>query len=732
MWGRRKSEEEVKAKAGLQPRPAALRGVESLLRPAEWERLDDAERTRLLAPFSAVDVSSAGDVAAQGGQATDATLQDWVAQLVSVCFQPQAAGVIRAWLDDGAPDAHLYIGGQQGLGRTSLAASLARRAMAQRPVPPEYCYVPDLAAIGTPRVLAVAKGTGAAFTGQLSGALRFLAGMWDAEDDDSDGGDSDGENSADDRASARATAPSTPRQRRLAAIAQVFAVVAKVTPASAQAYLDGLRRQLEEVATGDDGLPFDGDSIPVAHVTPVADDFTETPSIKAAGEGLGAPVVVATLASSDLTDALLRANGGALVLQAVELLDSSTWGALATALKSRTLPLKSGWPALPLDVRVLVVGSSGAYQALDNNTEDFRRIFRTEVWCNWDTAWTRDAEATYATLAGGVAQRHELPAFAPGGVSRLVEEAARRSEGLQRTRLTTSLLTVHDLALESARMARTAGAAQTTGEHVVAAISRRRVLQSSSAQRVREAVLSGQELTPTSGAAVGQINGLGIYEVHPSEGTFAVPMRISAIVSASEDARLLDIEREAEQADAEHVRGMMTMEGYLANRYGQTRPLSVAVRIRFEQQHGGTGGDSASAAELFAILSALSRVPVLRSLAVTGAVGQYGEIQPIGGVNTKIEGFWDLCRLRWAAGERPEGGYGVVIPAVNTRDLMLRPEVAQSIATEGWFLVYPISSVDEGIPLLLGVSAGVIHERVDQRLQHFYELALKGRTGRNS
>jgi predicted ATP-dependent protease len=171
----------------------------------------------------------------------------------------------------------------------------------------------------------------------------------------------------------------------------------------------------------------------------------------------------------------------------------------------------------------------------------------------------------------------------------------------------------------------------------------------------------------------------------------------------------------------------MTMEGYLANRYGQDRPVSLSARIRFEQQHGGTGGDSASAAELFALLSALAQVPIRRSVAVTGAVGQYGEIQPIGGVNTKIEGFFDLCRARRAAGEQPVGGYGAIIPAVNTRDLMLRPDVAYAIAQEGWFSIWPINWVDEGIPLLMGVPADQIHARVNDRLKRFYELATQSR-----
>ncbi|HEV8192419.1 MAG TPA: S16 family serine protease, partial [Ktedonobacterales bacterium] len=169
------------------------------------------------------------------------------------------------------------------------------------------------------------------------------------------------------------------------------------------------------------------------------------------------------------------------------------------------------------------------------------------------------------------------------------------------------------------------------------------------------------------------------------------------------------------------------MEGYLASTYGQNRPISVAARIRFEQQHGATGGDSASAAELFALLSALAQVPIRSSLAVTGAVGQYGEVQPIGGVNTKIEGFWALCKARHAQGEQPDGGYGVIIPAVNARDLMLRPEIVASILNEGWFRLWTIGTVDEGIPLLMNMSAQEVHNRGDRRLQQFYELAQRNR-----
>jgi predicted ATP-dependent protease len=356
----------------------------------------------------------------------------------------------------------------------------------------------------------------------------------------------------------------------------------------------------------------------------------------------GAPVVSASLAQADLTDVLMRANGGVLVLQAADVADASTWGTLAGALRLGQLTLKAGFPPLPLNVRVVLVGSGDVYNALDSSSEDFGRLFRYEAWCNYDAVWTREVEAAYATLADGVANRHRLPKLDASGVARLIEECARRTDGLNRSRLTTSLLVPHDIAVEAGRLAQSKGLPATTGAEVDGAVARRRALQSVNQQRVLDAIMTGEEITPTTGTAIGQINGLGIYEAHPSEGSFAVPMRISATVSPGRDEKLVDVEAVASAADASHVRGALTAEGYLHYRYAQDRSIRAAIRIRFEQEHGGTGGDSASAASVFALLSALAHVPIRCSLAVTGAIGQYGELQPIGGVNTKIEGFWAL------------------------------------------------------------------------------------------
>ncbi len=714
MWGRRKGQDSVETATQLNSTrtsgaPRALSTLDELLRHAEWEGMTDGERGMLLAPVQGGALPALVENAALPDPDAERLYQDWVAQLVGTRFQPEVAGVVRAWLESGAPDGHLYVGGRSGQGRTSVVASLARKAMASRPVPPDYCYVPDVASLGRHVLLPVPKGTGGDVERALGAAIGQIAQGWDPSDD-----------SGDQPAQGQPAPPTLPQPAmRQRAIAKAFDALGATTPDSARDYLARLRGAFEALAAGDKPLPFGGEDAPVANVIPSADD------LPGAAPGTGAPVVVASLAQTELADALLRANGGVLVLQATDLMDSSTWNSLATALRARGLSLKSGWPLLPLNVRVVIVGTGGAYNAFVQNTEDFARLFRYEVWCNWDVAWTRETESAYAALADGVAARYGLPKFDATGVGRLVEEAARRSDGLNRTRLSTNLLLLHDLAAEAARVAKARSAALTSGADVDGMLARRRALQATTARRMREAILTGQELTPTAGAAIGQINGLGIYDVHPDEGAFGVPTRLSATVSVGREEQLVDIEREAEQADADHVRGLLTVEGYLAARYGQSVPISVVARIRFEQEHGATGGDSASAAELFALLSALAQVPIRCSLAVTGAAGQYGEIQPIGGVNTKIVGFYEICKARRAAGEAPDGGHGVIIPAVNARDLMLPPEVARSIAAEGWFHIWPISTVDEGLQLLTGLPAAAIHERVGQRLKRFHELATR-------
>jgi predicted ATP-dependent protease len=367
-------------------------------------------------------------------------------------------------------------------------------------------------------------------------------------------------------------------------------------------------------------------------------------------------------------------------------------------------------------------------------SEDYGRLFRYRSVFEESAAWTEEAEAAYAALCDGVARVYSLPPFDHAAVGALIEEGARRTSIYSRSRVITDLALLRDLSVEAGRYAQERGESPaggsatlagvtTTAADVDAVLARRRDTYSRPALESREDILTGRAVVPTAGSVVGQVNGLTVVTVYPPgpDSRFGVPFRLTVTVTPGRE-RLVDVEREADHADRSHVAGALTMAGYLAWRYGHDRPIHAVARLRFEQG-GSTAGPSASAAELFALLSALAGVPIHSCVAVTGAVGQHGEVQVIGGVSDKIEGFWQICRTRRELGEIPSSTYGILIPAANMGDLMLRPEVAQVIAAEGWFHVWPIATVDEGIPLLTGLSASAIHERVDATLARYYELA---------
>ncbi|HEV2236881.1 MAG TPA: Lon-insertion domain-containing protein [Ktedonobacterales bacterium] len=684
-WGQR-----GRTNASAKEAPRALSAIDDLFRHAEWDRLPEETRAALLSPYQALDVTKAR--AADGRVALSAQ-QDWVADLTSRCFQQEIADVMRTWLALETPDAHLFVGGGAGLGRQSQITALARAIMAQRPAPPDYCYVPDPDAMSQALLLAVPAKSGEPF---LRALVRVLGAL--------------GEAFGDEKLAA---------EQHAGLVAQAFDQVSQAAPEQARAYLARLRAA---ILAKDELPPLGGDDAPIG--------LAAASSADAAGEG-GAPVVAISLLQSGLTKDLIRANGGVLVLPAMDLLVvNGAWQTLFAALTARAVPYNDGWPPLPLNVRVALIGPGAAYAGLKDASDAFYRLFRYEVWNNARIHWTNESEATYAALADGVARRYDLPPVDASCVARLVEEGARRVDNLNRTHLSTDLVLLHDIVAEAGRVARGRSASVTTGADVESALAIRRRQQDVFARQMRAAVLSGQEITPTAGREVGQINGLAVYDLHPEESAFAVPIRISATVTPGLEERLVDIEHEAERADSDHVRGALTIQGYLAQAYGRERPICVQGRVRFEQEHGTTGGDSASLAVLVTLLSALAEAPIHLSLAVTGAVGQYGEIQPIGDVNTKIAGFWDICRLRRSQGElTPAGGYGVLIPAINTRDLMLRPEVADSIARGGWFHVWPVSTVDDAITLLTGVPAPEFHKRVNARLKRFHELAVRSRRG---
>jgi predicted ATP-dependent protease len=258
------------------------------------------------------------------------------------------------------------------------------------------------------------------------------------------------------------------------------------------------------------------------------------------------------------------------------------------------------------------------------------------------------------------------------------------------------------------------------GRDVVGALDVRRAIDAQIAradrvrQRLQEAIVRGSLLIDTEGSRVAQVNGLAAMQL--GDYVFATPQRITARVRLGA-GRVVDIERESQLGGPIHSKGVLILSGYLSGRYAPTKPLSLSASLVFEQSYGGVEGDSASSAELYALLSALAGAPLKQGLGVTGSVNQHGDIQAIGAVNEKIEGFFDLCRARAANGEM-RGGQGVIIPEANVKHLMLREDVLAAVE-QGKFAVYAVKSVDEGIELLTGVPAQELHARVEGRLSEF-------------
>ncbi len=702
--------------------PQALSTLDDLMRRADWPRLSGEQRAALLRSYATTSGAPARQTFGLAESGEDTSAEDWLADTLAPQLQPEAVAVVRTWIEGGPPDAHLCVVGPSGRGRTSVVVALARRAMAQRPPAPDYCYVPDPSALGHTLLLALPYGAGVSFAEALGTALRQVLMHWEKprERARSEGGEE-----LDDEGARHQLI-----ERHLRALA------AEGLP-EARGYLERLAAALSALV---------GTSVTPQVVE--VDAPAGRPAAIPGSEGIGAPVIVATLARMDLGRSLLRANGGVLVLPAADLVDreqtNSEWATLRAALRTGSIHMRgTGEPAVPLAVRVALIGSYAPFRQLER-AEDFGRLFRYKARFDDSAAWTPETEAAYAALADGVARRYTIPPFDHMAVACLIEEGARRASDRNRSHVTTDLLTLRDIAVEAGRHAQAEGASAhgsaeaeadslaglvTSAAHVEAALAARRIQQGAAAREAREAILMGREIVPTAGAAIGQINGLSVSLLNPVEGRFATPFRVTATVSPGRE-RLVDIEREAESADSSHISGALTMAGYLAWRYGRQRSINVVARLRFEENHGYVSGPSASAAELFALLSALSGVPIRAALAVTGAVGQYGELQVIGSANDKIEGFWAICRARRAAGERPEGDYGVIIPAANAGDVMLRAEVAESIAHEAWFHIWPIAHIDEGLPLLTGRSAAEVHQRVERELQRYYELALRMPDGR--
>jgi lon-related putative ATP-dependent protease len=407
--------------------------------------------------------------------------------------------------------------------------------------------------------------------------------------------------------------------------------------------------------------------------------------------------------------ALHKANGGYLILDARKvLMQPFAWEELKHALRSREIRIQGiteslGWTTtisldpepIPLEVKVVLVGEPILYYLLSQLDPDFVELFKVAV--DFDDRFDRNSEnhQLYARLIASITKKEGLKALKPTGVAAVIEYAARRAADSEK--LSLHMRPIVDLLCEANYWAQ-----QTDNELIDDAIIRRaidaKIFRSDrNRERIYEEIHRGTLLIDTEGSVAGRVNGLSVLQ--SGEFAFGQPSRITARVRLGR-GEVVDIEREVELGGRIHSKGVLILSGFLGERFGRRAPLALSASLVFEQSYGGVDGDSASSAEVYALLSALSGIPIRQSLAVTGSVNQQGEVQAIGGVNEKIQGFFDVCNRRGLTGE-----HGVLIPASNVKHLMLREEIVEAVAADR-FQVYAVGSIDQGIEILTGIPAG--------------------------
>lgn len=434
--------------------------------------------------------------------------------------------------------------------------------------------------------------------------------------------------------------------------------------------------------------------------------------------------------------ALHMANGGYLLLDAFKLMTQPfSWEALKRTLSTREIRIESLGQMyslvstvslepepIPLDVKVVLLGDRMLYYLLAQYDAEFAELFKVAADFEDEVPRSAETDLLYARLIGTRARKENLLPFDRGGVARVIEHCARRAEDTEK--LSTHMESLADLVREADFWARQNERQAVTGDDVERAIEAQIHRADRLRDRTHETILRGTLVIDTTGAQVGQINGLSVFQL--GNYAFALPSRITASTRLGSGV-LLDIQREVKLGGAIHSKGVLILTSFLATRYASEQPLSLSASLVFEQTYGQVEGDSASVAELCALLSSLSGLPLKQSLAVTGAVDQFGRVQAIGAVNEKIEGFFDICSKRGL-----DGTQGVLIPAANVPHLMLRRDVVEAAAA-GRFHVYAMETVDQAMALLTGAAAGAtdrqgrfpadsVNRRVADRLKQLSDI----------
>lgn len=407
------------------------------------------------------------------------------------------------------------------------------------------------------------------------------------------------------------------------------------------------------------------------------------------------------------------ANGGYLILDARKVLQQPlTWEALKRSLLSHQIRLESPGQMLglittvslepepiDLDVKVALIGDRLLYYLLSGLDPEFKELFKVQADFDEEMPRTSDSQQLYARLIATLARKDQLKALDRGAVARIIEHSARLVGDSEK--LTIQFNRIIDLLRESDYWADQENNQVININHVQKAIDTQIYRADRVRERYQENILRNTIMIETQGSKIGQVNGLSVMQM--GDFSFGIPSRITARVRRGK-GEVINIEREVDLSGPIHSKGVLILSSFLAARYSAEKPLSLSASLVFEQSYAGVEGDSASSAELYALLSALAETPIKQTLAVTGSVNQHGEVQAIGGVNEKIEGFFEVCKARGLTGQQ-----GVLIPVSNVKNLMLRRDVVESVSN-GDFNIYPITDIDQGIELLTGIPAGLPSE----------------------
>jgi len=633
-----------------------------------------------------------------------------------------------------SPGYNLFICGMTGTGRLTAVRHILSRYRRGDYQPLDYCYVPNFGSPGSPRLLTFPAGKGETFRQDVHALLAKARRIYRKAVSSHSAGNS-----------RPAGIRSSFRKELRALIRSSLLAIQKAHPGKkVTAYLRRLGGEIldREGNTSPDELGVNlisrgsGSRPPVVMPGTVSYGTLFGLIEHRRGGGKSSPAPHAQVRAG----AILQAAGGVLVLPAADLLRAKgCWVALKNCLErgsleirdlnSSTGDLRSGHSPepIPLDLKVILVGDYSTYDCLFEEDPEFANLFKIRVDFDSDVELARQlVTRDYPSFVARIVHDEGLLHFTRAAVAKIIEYGVRRAG--RKTKITTQFSYVADLVREASYWARIMGNRLVRATHVQKALRESLDRLNLVETKMSEMIIDGTILIDTAGSRIGQVNGLAVYD--QGDYVFGKPSRITAETSVGQGG-IINIERESGFSGKSHDKGVQILGGYLRSRFAQKRPLSLTASVCFEQSYSGIDGDSASSTEIYAILSSLSGLPIRQDLAVTGSMNQKGEIQPIGGVNEKIEGFFSCV----CAG-RPTGREGVIIPRRNLPDLMLREDVVRAVR-QGRFHIYAIRTVEEGIEILTGVRAGrqsksgkfepgSVFDRADRRLEEIAQGLRQG------